>query len=77
MPEVVEIDADSGESRPRRWAAWIRPVSGDVELTHHAILAPGEDLTEQPPRKTIPLQEWQQTHADYGMDVNGQQLEAR
>lgn len=75
MPTVVELDANPGGDRPRRWGAWIRLPGADVELTHHAILAPGEDLTELPPRKTISWQEWSQTHADYGMDAAGQQLE--
>lgn len=76
MPTVVELDAEPSEDRPRQWHAWIKMRGADVELTHHAILAPGEDLSELPPRKTVSWQGWEQTHADYGMDIAGQRLEA-
>lgn len=48
----------------------------NVQLIHAAVLAPGEELTERPPRKALSWQEWVSTHADYGLDVNGRELES-
>jgi hypothetical protein len=73
---TVQLDAEPADGRPRRWHAWIRPTSGDVELTHAVVLEPGEEVDDQPPRKTISLQEWARTHADYGLDAAGRPLEA-
>jgi hypothetical protein len=58
--------------RQRRWGAVIAGVGLPVLLRNYAILDPGEDLTEEPPTKTIPWSEWLTDHATvYDLTLDG------
>jgi len=64
----------STEDRPRRWAAYGGGEGSSVVLRNHAILAPGEDLTEYPPTIELDWAEWLAAAADYGFNVDGTRI---
>lgn len=64
------------DDRPRQWKAYLRP--GDsAQLRHHAVLTPGEDLTEYPPTVELSWPEWLDSHTDYGLTADGRALEVQ
>lgn len=76
MPNVVQVNAEpADEDRPRHWGAVLVGPGSVVQLTHYAVLAPGEELTETPPRRAITWAQWLETHAEYGLGVDGRPLE--
>lgn len=47
-------------------------ILGDVvTVRHHAVLAPGEDLTEYPPTEVMSLAEWKQRHGEFDCHADG------
>jgi hypothetical protein len=60
--------------RPRQWMAHFLggPGNNPVILRRYAILADGEDLTEDPPSVELNWGEWVNRHGEYGLDVDGQ-----
>lgn len=78
--EIVDPNMDESlpqpqynPERPRAWSAFF--VGDTVMVRHHAILADGEDLTENPPYHHLTASEWAERHRDYGLDINGQPIE--
>lgn len=54
---------------------WLAVTTGDpVMCMYHAVLDPGEDLTETPPTLEVDAAEWQSTHQLYGLDASGQPI---
>ena len=75
MGEILGYPVDETpdpQPRPREWHAIFL---GDlVVLRHYAILAPGEHLTEKVPEKTLTWDQWRDTHADYGLELDGTRM---
>lgn len=69
----VDVDGPEPEDRPRRWVALFRDGMGQglVVLMHHAIREPDEHISERVPEQRMTWAEWETTHADYGLAVDG------
>jgi hypothetical protein len=75
----VAVDGPSAADRPRLWK--LTPtcrleVGQPVALLGYPVLADGEDLTEQVPQRHLSWADWLESHADYGLAVDGSRLEA-
>lgn len=58
--------------RDRQWAATIFGVGQPVIVANNAILAPGEDLTEDPETWELTWGEWESLHeSSYGLTIDG------
>jgi hypothetical protein len=62
--------------RARAWyVVFIGGIGGSpVILRNCAKLAPGEDLTEDPPSHELTWDEWMTRHASYGLDIDGKPI---
>jgi hypothetical protein len=65
-PDKWPTDGD----RPRRWV--VHFIGDTVVVRQYADPAPDEDLTEYPRTVELTRQEWGATHADYGLNLDGQ-----
>lgn len=68
---------DRADPYGRQWQAmFMGPgwAPTGVELRRYAVLAPDENLSEYPPTVRMDMTEWASSHADYGLDVDGQPL---
>lgn len=73
---AVEIVDPIGQYDPRRTRKWHYVVlGGRVHLRHVAVLADGEDLTENPPTHVLSQEAWAQRHGRYGLNVDGSPAE--
>jgi hypothetical protein len=70
-PELWPPDGD----RPRQWVASVMGPGDPVIVRYVAILEPGEELTEYPKTLELTADEWRDTHADYGLNVDGSRIE--
>lgn len=61
--------------RERVWSAHIH---GDTVIArHYAVLAPGEDLTEDPPTVVMSREEWALRRPEFNCNLDGSPLVSR
>jgi hypothetical protein len=62
----------AGDTHARRWIARVTSVGLPVTVRHVAILAPGENLTEDPETWQLTWDEWVAGHESlYGLSLDG------
>lgn len=74
----VPVDGPEPDlDRERYWSAIFRDGHGQgvVILQHHAVREPGEHLTEQVPERRIGWAEWERSHSEYGLTLDGEPLD--
>lgn len=74
---ALTVNTDRADPYGRAWQAMVLGMPWaptGVELRKYAILAPNEQLSEYAPTVQLDWSEWTASHADYGLDIDGQPL---
>lgn len=62
-------------ARERVWRAHIN--GNDVMVRQYAVLAPDEDLVDDPPTERMSISEWSRRHTEFGCLIDGMPVTPR